>query len=420
MQSQSRIQTVLVAMLVISQSSFSPLQSVISTCFQDLPAAMLSRFVTSNCMRRLLVPLIFACFSLPLCAATRVSVAQLMQFLASRQTRKEADSDIADQLKSAQLSEELTVQTLTRIEADYHLGPKTIEQLRILADSSIFYAAPPDQLSQRNSPDQSLQRQMVEMAIQYVDTALERLPDFLATRTTDSFDNVPRGAKQVRPQGGLHFLGEFHREIAYRNGQELNESTSKDGRGTTAPTSASRGFTTWGEFGPVLKTVLIDSFEGSVSWSRWQLSETGTQQDAVLRYVVPRSASHYLVSFCCYRKSVDDPQEYSFNDRPGYHGELYLDPETGAIDRITVEADLTEADPVTVSDIAVQYGRIRIAGKTYICPIRSIAITNVRNLKMEADGIGPEKHMNETHFLDYHKFESTFRILNEGNELNKP
>jgi uncharacterized protein YcgL (UPF0745 family) len=365
-------------------------------------------------MRWLLILLMSTGFSLPASAQIRVSVAQLEQFLTSRRAAKEADADIADRLTSVQLSEQLTVQTLKRIQAETHLGPKTIEQLRLLADSSIFSAPPSQELQQRAAPNGASQDRMIGMAVRYVDTVLRQLPDFLAIRITDSFDNIPDELrpKHGKPKAQLHLRREFRREIAYRNGQETTESTSKSG--TEAETPAEPGLTTWGEFGPILRTVLSDSFKGSVRWNRWQLSEDGTQV-AVFRYSVPRPVSDYLIDFCCYRKSKSDPLDYRFNDKPGYHGELYLVPETGAIDRITVEAEMNEADPVVVSAIAVQYGKVSIAGKSYIGPIHCVALSELRNLVVDLpDQVVSERHLNEIRFIDYHKFQSTSRIISDG------
>jgi hypothetical protein len=168
---------------------------------------------------------------------------------------------------------------------------------------------------------------------------------------------------------------------------------------------------TWGEFGPILTVALVDSFRENLSWSRWQKSNTG-EEVAVFRYTIPRSSSHYLIDFCCYQRSKEDPEMLRFRDKPGYHGELYLNPTTGVVDRITLEAELTEEDPVTASAISVEYGKAGIGGKSYVCPIYALAISEFHNRDVEViDGVGLEKHINETHFLEYHKFGSTARIV---------
>jgi hypothetical protein len=156
---------------------------------------------------------------------------------------------------------------------------------------------------------------------------------------------------------------------------------------------------------------LGDSTDATLQWSRWQASDTGAQL-AVFRYAIPSSASHYTVDFCCFQKSLDEPVDYEFHDKPGYTGEIYIDPANGEITRITLDAKLNDGDPVTRSAIAVQYGRVPIGGKQYVCPLWSIAISDFQNSLIEKiDGTGTESHLNETEFTNYHKFGSSSRIL---------
>jgi hypothetical protein len=363
----------------------------------------------------------------PLRAATYVSVSQLEAFLRSRKTSKESDAEISDQLTKAQLSEQLTAQTFTRIEKNARLGPKTIEQLKLMAYESMFRVPPANELPPSAPPSETDQRQMVEEAKQYADTVFQGLPNFLANRITQSFDNVPQqsgsmksGPNHAKPEAKMHFLGEFHREIGFRDSREISESTTGESLNRDSSSSSQPGLTTWGEFGPILKAILKDSIEGNVTWNRWQLSETGVLV-AVFRYKVPRSASNYAIDFCCYRKSQNDPEEGPFRDNPGYHGEFYLNPKTGTVDRITVEAELADSDPVFASSIAVQYGNVDIGGKSYIAPVHAVAVSQVHNPKMEVvDRVGPEVHVNEVFFQNYHKFGSTFRILTDSQIRNRP
>ena len=96
---------------------------------------------------------------------------------------------------------------------------------------------------------------MLKSAIEYVDDALQHLPDFLALRTTDSFDNTPQqaGPKHGKPKAELRLVRESRREIAYRNGKEIVDSASTDPGNSQPESSTFTGFTTKGEFGPVLR-----------------------------------------------------------------------------------------------------------------------------------------------------------------------
>jgi len=349
--------------------------------------------------------------TLPASAATPVTVAQLEQFLTHSHTEKLSDAEIARRLGKVELSEQLTSKSLARIFAEATPGPKTEEQLEFLAAVSLLQPPPPAELPGEPPPDQPTQKKIVRSAREYAGDAPRVVPDFLAVRETRAFNNLPIQAtkKHQRPTVEMHFASEARREIAVRNGKEVYWATSaNEGAGNSGLAS---GLSSWGEFGAILKVVLADTSDETLRWSRWQRSESASTV-AVFRYRIPRASSHYTVDFCCYRRAEDDPTEHSFKDKPPYRGEMYINPMNGEIDRITLDADLAESAPVTKSSMAVQYGRILIAGKPYLCPVWSVALTELHNTAIEKiDGIGIERHLNKTEFTRYHKFGSTARIL---------
>jgi hypothetical protein len=360
---------------------------------------------------RLATFLTFLCLSLPARAATEVTVGELEQFLLSRQASEQSDFALADRLGRVVLSEQLTESRLAGIESRIRLGPQACEQLQILAAASILRPPPGAQIPLRPNPDQATQRQIIAASSAYVTAALAHLPDFLATRVTVSFDDLPRNPGKKRPQfRTMHFVRQARREIAYRNGAESDAWTVRDARTESFDQAGPTGLTTWGEFGPVLALVLGDWLQGSLAWSRWQSSESGVEV-AVFRYRVPRTASHYLIDFCCYQPSEDLPPR-SFRGEPGYHGEISIHPQTGAIDRITVEPEFAQADPVRSSAMAVQYGHVLIGGIDAICPTRSVALSEIRVFDAQAsEGFTTTRFVNEARYVDYHKFGSTMRVV---------
>jgi hypothetical protein len=332
---------------------------------------------------------------------TPVTVAQLRQYLSSKQVSKASDVEVADRLGSVLLTEQLTSMTLNEIQAKMALGPKASEQLALLAAESALKVPPVNELPSLVQPDPGSQRQIAGRAIAYVDQTLDHLPDFLATRVTISFDDTPRTvSKGSNPKAILHFARETHREIAYRNHQE--QSTV----GADNLQSFQDAFSTWGEFGPVLNMVLRDTFKDSLIWDRWQKDQDG-RVVAVYRYAVPRAASHYAIDLCCY--------PVHFHDQPGYHGEMYINPSTGAIDRITAEPEYEDNSPIESSGIAIQYSRVDIGGQIYVCPTNSIAISAIRTPDPTSDhGFVKTKFLNVVRFVNYHKFGSSSRIVSSG------
>jgi hypothetical protein len=57
---------------------------------------------------------------------------------------------------------------------------------------------------------------------------------------------------------------------------------------------------------------------------------------------------------------------------------------TGAILRLTMEADLTGDLPIVRPQVLVEYGPVDIAGQPYICPVKSIAVWRSRTVSQLA------------------------------------
>lgn len=100
------------------------------------------------------------------------------------------------------------------------------------------------------------------------------------------------------------------------------------------------------------------------------------------------------------------------------HGEIAVDPATGEILRLTMQADLEPRLPLKRSDIMVEYSPVVMAGKTYICPARAVSIARQRrimDIQERAETFKVyrpfETILSDMVYTKYHKFHSTFRIL---------
>lgn len=362
-------------------------------------------------MRIFLIVICLFAFALPVDAASTVTVAQLEAFLASSPAQKLSDKEIAERLSRVEVSEELTASSLSLILHESSPGPETLQQLEILAAASVLQPPPASELPGEPAPDQPRQKSILAAARDDAKHSLHVLPDLLAVRETQSFNNLPLGTtkKHQKPPIEMHFASETRREIAVRKGREVGTAAPEQG------TALSSGLSTWGEFGAMLAIIFGDSSDSAMQWRRWQTSDSGSRL-AVFGYRVPPPESHYTIDFCCYRESEDDPTEHSFKDQPGYHGEIFIDPANGEIDRITLKAELSDSDPVSRSAIAVQYGHVMIGGRSYLCPISGVAVSELYNADMQKDyGISLERHVNKVEFTHYHKFGSTARILTGAN-----
>jgi hypothetical protein len=95
-----------------------------------------------------------------------------------------------------------------------------------------------------------------------------------------------------------------------------------------------------------------------------------------------------------------------------------VDPESGALLRLQLEADLQGFVPLNRSEIMIAYGPVEIGGKTYICPVRSVSIWRARSVPTLSEWDesfrtwGPYATMlNDISFDRYHMFRSESRLV---------
>jgi hypothetical protein len=370
--------------------------------------------------------LFLACICLPAFAAEAVTVAQLEKTLAAAHGK--SDASTAQRLSELELTERLSSAKLAYWNAKLR-GDKAQQALIALADASAFLDPPAAEIPLSAAPDPAAQQKMISMAAEYVSETMPRLPNLLATRETRQFQNHFAASRteeaniNVAPR--FHFVGSSSATVLYRDGQEvLDHSLATDAKEAGKPPQ-SNGLVTWGEFGHLLGTVMGDALQGKLTWSHWELGAAGPM--AVFRYAVPLVKSHYEVKQCC--ALFDDGMSGfnripgSFDQVPAYHGEIAIDPVTGAVLRLVLQRELQPSDPIVRADVVVEYGPVEIGGKTYICPVKSISIS--KSPIREGNGFwyssstatGLEKTaINDYAFDNYHLFRGDARILT-GNTI---
>jgi VWFA-related protein len=382
----------------------------------------------SATMRILSAILALLVLPLPALATTQVTVAQLQQTLAA--TLSTPDTALADQISNLELTQRLSPATLTRLQSSLP-GEKSAQQLSILADQSAFLDLPPDEIPSLPAPDPATQRQIMSQVVAYVTKSIRQLPNFLATRETHSFEDRP--ADPYFSALPLHLTDRFRVSVLYRDGKEVD--TTAKGKKAPAPP----GLISWGEFGPILTTVLLDAAKSQLAWSHWEQAATGPQAQAgpqaaaapvaVFRYAVPGKKSQYHVQMC----GVGVGELNCEGTPTGYHGEMAVDPSTGAILRLTVIADLEPGSSLvlvsslTAASIMVEYGPVDIGGKTYICPVHSVAIARRRVVQAHhgiisaaaMDNSPIQTLLNQVAFTQYHVYRGETRILTEDEEASQ-
>jgi VWFA-related protein len=357
----------------------------------------------------------------PTLAAKSVTVDQLGEILeAARGKRSE---DLARELSGLELTERLSDATLAALQATVR-GSKAQAALSALADASAFLAPPARVNPSEPTPDAAEQQRIIALATSYLSLTMRKLPNFFATQTTIRYEETPQhydqaGRRKIDFQP-LHVADSWKATVLYRNGSEVVSARTPNRR-SAGPEEI--GLTTKGAFGPILGAVTdAIATPGGLAWSRWEQNENGPR--AVFSYEIPQEKSRFKVGYCCL---PDGDGNSAFQKLTGYHGEIAIDPASGAILRLALEADLSSDLPLTRADTLVEYGPVELGGKTYICPAKSISISRSRTVMIQTDEdesyrtFGPYAiYLNDAVFADYHLFRSESRILTGFDPLPEP
>lgn len=344
-----------------------------------------------------------------------------------------SDEQMARRLSDMELTERLSSVRLVGLEALLR-GKKARQALIALADQSVYLDPPAVEVLATAPPDANTQRQMILRAVQYVNQTLPGLPNFLAERTTILYQEAePRVGQTWKPNQTIPGLPNFQAEpnegqiwktatgdrslhkgealkvsVVFRGGKEVASGKGANDREVGR-------LKTIGTFGPVLAIIaaVATAPTSDLAWSRWEQGKDG--REAVFSYRARPEETLYATGS---QYLARDDTAVPFLMKAPFHGEFSIDPESGAILRLTMQADLRPRLPLDESNIMVEYGPVNIGGKTYICPLRSVSISRQRRF-MDIHEWGEdfkiyapfETLLNDMVFGQYHLFHSSARML---------
>ena len=324
-----------------------------------------------------------------------VTVAQLADIVGKANDKH--DREAAKEIEHLQLTERLSSPKLAMLSAELQ-GAKSKTALMAVADASVFLGPPASEVPQKAAPDIAEQTQMMAQVVDYLKKTLPKLPDFYARRFTTSFEEVwtPKDEKGTHNPDVLHPAGNFKATVYYRGGKEVAHEEG----------AQEHGLITRGTFGPILGTVIGDAAQSATTrWSRWEEGSNGPM--AAFRFQVSRTESHYKIS---------ETGESGVTDTTAYHGEIGIDPGSGTILRLLLEADPALGSSIERADIMVEYGPVEIGGKTYTCPVRSVSysvgtLSVPVSLDVATSWERESARLNDVAFSDYHVFRSEMQIV---------
>ncbi len=340
-------------------------------------------------------------------ALRNVTVAELDRLLDD--ARDKSDGDLAKLLDGLRLTERYSPEKQAARLAQLR-GKKSREALESLADNSAFLNPPPSEIAADPQPTAQAQQQILKAAGDYLNQIIPRLPDFFATRSSADYAQLPSFKPSDRSftSEPFHETGRTRATVLYRNGGEIVDAKSQHAK------QSAYTLTTYGTFGPMLTVVKAAlSAPDRLAWLRWEKAATGPA--AVFHYSVPQAQSLYHTIGCCLPQG-DGSASYTIV--PGYSGEIAIDPSTGAILRVIVQASLDNFVPANRSAVSVTYGPVQIGGRTYVLPQQSVSIFRQRTVQTFVGYGGSFRDwgpyaatLNAFGFTDYHNFHADMRIL---------
>lgn len=208
----------------------------------------------------------------------------------------------------------------------------------------------------------------------------------------------------------LRSTGTSSVQVTYRNGYEVRDAQPAKSGEDSQPTL---GLTTIGEFGPILSVVIGDAMRNEVTWLRWE--EGASEPMGVFCYAVPEDQSNYTVRMPTGAKMEEL--------HPAYHGEVAIDPGTGAIIRVSVVAELPRPHKAVQTAIMVEYAPVEIGDRSYICPVRGVALSKIPVADSTSTGQGSgaslQTQLNDVAFTHYHVFRTESRIVGDQSETGR-
>ena len=362
-------------------------------------------------MKRFAWILVVLMLASPAWAAKKITVQQLKELLVSLQQGKKTDSEVAAELKQVELTEELTRSAMNGL-VSYVSGPSSTEQIYVLEARSAVLPPPAADLPATPAPGAAALKAILDKAVDYTTKTYAQLPHLTATKTTIRFqDNV----EAIAALSGMNSssvaldpnLVQANRFIHYINSTEVPVDTQNGAE----KLSTAKDKTKWGQNGyiallgqgPVLSSVLQDAqTAGTISWLRWETINKKTT--AVYAFSVDKKQSHYAVNYCCFPASeqtgvlnwsgassssslgsytasgnlqTHTTYDQYFKATVPYHGEIFVDPDSGIVLRLILQAEFKSSDDVQQEDQRIDYGPVKVDATALVLPVKTVINTTV-------------------------------------------
>ena len=328
---------------------------------------------------------------LPASAQMKLSIEQLTAFIRSSIQLGHEDRRVAEYVRKVKLTHRLDDRTIEDLQW-MGAGPKTTAALRELRDESKDLPPPPPPAVKPAAapipgPSEAEARKIIEQVREYALGYSKNLPNFICTQVTRRF---------VDPSGLEFFqrLDVITARLSYFEQREDYKVVLVNNRMVDVSYDNLGGATSSGEFGSMLKEIFEPESRTRFRWERW--ATLRGRRMHVFAYNVLKAYSKWSISY-----------EKRLQIVPGYRGLMYVDRDTMAVMRITLEAeDIPPSFPIQEARTMLDYDFSKIGDNEYVLPL--MAVMRMREGKVMVK--------NEVEFRLYRKFSADAAITFETPE----
>ena len=382
---------------------------------------------------------VLALAATPSWADKKLTVEQLKLLLSSMQAQKKSDADVANELKQVELTEQLERNAMNDMAANAP-GQLRTEQIYVLEAKSTMLPPPSAEVPKNPPLEGPAQSDLINEAIAYATKTYTGLPHLSVTKTTMRFqDNISAVAsssglvgsgKDATTSGAMGNDGAGNSYVRYINAAEVPIELVNGAE----KLPATKDKTPWGQNGfmaleepdPSLGAVMAEAqASGHFTFERWE--SVNGKPAAVFEFTVDKKKSRLNVNICCFpdveqvgRAKFTSSQIGSLSGSSGgaagnmqtntawhnykgtlpYHGEVFVDPDTGIIVRLITKADFKTSDYVRQQDTRIDYAPTQIGGQVLVLPMKVVVISEV--FPQGDSGVGG-------HTLRHSYFTSTYK-----------
>ena len=227
---------------------------------------------------------------------------------------------------------------------------------------------------------------VIEHARAAAETFTERLPNYVCK------EYMARFASNARPVD-WQALDVVSANVVYEDGRESYRNVAVNGRATNKGMEALDGSWSTGEFA----SVLVDLFSPSTA-AIFRLERTAAAAGMSVRvygFDVRKPNSHWRV------------QAASQTIFPAYEGSVWIEPKSGRVLRIEIQARALPAEyPMDRVETAVDYENVRIGGREFLLPAHAESLSCQRGTN--------NCTRNTIDFRNYHAYEADSTVAFEG------